>query len=202
MYKANTPCLVLLILIGCCHPALVFAHSPIKGMGDLFNGILHPLLVPAQLLVVVGFGLLLGQQQPVRQITIVWIFALTLLASVIGSWLKPDFLPLPQSWLLLLSLIICALILLPIKKIPFHFMVLIAIGSAIFSILFVAHDLLSLQASITLLFGNVCGIYLILLYAMALSESLSHKAYQQMMVRILASWISAAALMVWALAFG
>jgi urease accessory protein len=40
------------------------AHAPIKGIGAFYNGLLHPLFVPAHLLLVFGFGLLLGQHAP------------------------------------------------------------------------------------------------------------------------------------------
>jgi urease accessory protein len=43
-------------------PAL--AHAPIKGIGTFYNGVLHPVLVPAHLLLVVALGLLLGQHAP------------------------------------------------------------------------------------------------------------------------------------------
>lgn len=49
-------------LVVMVEPAL--AHAPIKGIGTFYNGVLHPLLIPAHLLLVVGLGLLLGQHAP------------------------------------------------------------------------------------------------------------------------------------------
>jgi urease accessory protein len=37
------------------------AHAPIQGIGAFYNGLLHPILVLEHLLLVVGVGLLLGQ---------------------------------------------------------------------------------------------------------------------------------------------
>jgi hydrogenase/urease accessory protein HupE len=42
------------------------AHVPIEGWGDFANGLLHPLVSPAQLLVIAGLALLLGQQVPLK----------------------------------------------------------------------------------------------------------------------------------------
>ena len=58
---------------------------------------------------------------------------------------------------------------------------------------------LSGSAKVIALVGNVVGSYLMLLYAMALSETLSVKKWQQITIRILTSWISAGAFMVLAL---
>jgi urease accessory protein len=49
-------------LVVIADPAL--AHAPIKGIGTFYNGVLHPVLVPAHLLLVVGVGLFLGQHAP------------------------------------------------------------------------------------------------------------------------------------------
>ena len=49
------------IMVG-SEPAL--AHAPIKGIGTFYNGVLHPVLVPAHLLTIFGLGLLLGQHAP------------------------------------------------------------------------------------------------------------------------------------------
>lgn len=40
------------------------AHSPFPGIGEFYNGMLHPLVVPAYALAIVGLGLLFGQKAP------------------------------------------------------------------------------------------------------------------------------------------
>ncbi len=42
------------------------AHGSIEGIGDLWNGLLHPLRSPAHLLILVALGLLAGQRQHLR----------------------------------------------------------------------------------------------------------------------------------------
>jgi len=51
------------------------------------------------------------------------------------------------------------------------------------------------------LVGNGVGSYLMLLYAIAISETMSVKSWQQIGIRVLTSWLSASALMVLALNF-
>ncbi|MGF1594698.1 MAG: HupE/UreJ family protein [Kiloniellaceae bacterium] len=53
----------LALLLATTGPAL--AHTPIAGIGSFYNGLLHPVLVPAHLLILVATGLLLGQQATV-----------------------------------------------------------------------------------------------------------------------------------------
>jgi len=45
-------------------PATAHAHTQVEGVGDVLNGLLHPLGTPAHLLILLGLGLLAGQQSP------------------------------------------------------------------------------------------------------------------------------------------
>jgi len=45
-------------------PASALAHAPIPGVGAFWNGLVHPMLALPHLLVLVGLGLLLGQNAP------------------------------------------------------------------------------------------------------------------------------------------
>ena len=45
-------------------PSKAYAHMNVEGAGDIVNGFLHPLMSPAHVLIVLGLGLLLGQQVP------------------------------------------------------------------------------------------------------------------------------------------
>jgi urease accessory protein len=56
-------------------PVSAEAHSPIKGLGDFANGLLHPLTIPAHVLVIVGLGLMAGRRA-VRDLKApLWVFA-------------------------------------------------------------------------------------------------------------------------------
>ncbi len=47
-------------------PTGVQAHTTFQGLGEFGSGFLHPLTTPPHLLVILGLGLLLGQQVPLR----------------------------------------------------------------------------------------------------------------------------------------
>ena len=45
-------------------PASAHAHTAIKGLGEVINGLIHPVLTPSHVLILLGLGLLAGQQVP------------------------------------------------------------------------------------------------------------------------------------------
>ena len=57
---------------------ITLAHGSIEGVGDLWNGLLHPLRSPAQILVLVGLGLFAGQRKRFKQPVLVFLFAAAL----------------------------------------------------------------------------------------------------------------------------
>lgn len=69
-------------------PAAAEAHSPMSGVGDFFNGVVHPLRTPAHLLILLGLGLWMGQRKPVDFKTPMLVFlplsAVALLFSTTG----------------------------------------------------------------------------------------------------------------------
>jgi urease accessory protein len=83
-------------LVGSATPA--FAHSPIMGIGGVFGGVLHALLVPEHGLSLVALGLVLGRQLPATRHTGMLIYAAALAcglvaaALAIGEALAPDIL--------------------------------------------------------------------------------------------------------------
>lgn len=53
--------MVLLFLV---LPSTAHAHLTVEGAGEIASGALHPLMTPAHVMIVLGLGLLLGQQVP------------------------------------------------------------------------------------------------------------------------------------------
>jgi hydrogenase/urease accessory protein HupE len=185
-----------LFIVGLCLPVAASAHSPIKGMGDFFNGMIHPLLVPAQVLIILALGLLFGQHQPNQHKTTILLFLGATSAGLITS----NFISHVEiATLLLVGAASIGLLVAGGLKIPWA--VFIPIGIVVGFILGIdsTPEQLSHKAKITSLFGSGVGIYFLLLYIMAISESLSIKHWQTVAVRIVASWVSASALMVLAL---
>lgn len=63
--------------------ASFLAHVPIEGWGDFANGALHPLVSPAQLLVIAGLALLLGQRVPLKVKTPILFFSAAAAVSLV-----------------------------------------------------------------------------------------------------------------------
>ncbi len=185
-------------LCACLLPQIAFAHSPIKGIGSLFNGALHPVFAPAQLLLLLGLGLLFGQHQPGRIKKVVYLLIAGLAAGLSGSvFMTLNGLDLT---LLLIATLVGLLVLSNVNVPVMVLLVLAGISGLVIGLDSFPQGL-SGKANMLALFGSGVGAYLLMLYMMALSESFSHKHWQKVGVRVLASWISASALMVLALSF-
>jgi hydrogenase/urease accessory protein HupE len=174
------------------------AHSPIAGIGDFYNGILHPLLVPAHLLALLAAGLLIGQQ---AQSTLQPAAMAYLGATVIGLLCAGLGLALDVEGALLVGAAICGLLVAWSPSLPAW--VGIALGAAIgYAIGIDSGQLLpDVQARIAALLGSGIGIYLLFLYAMAIADRLRQRHWQKIAVRVVGSWIAASALLVLSLAF-
>jgi len=179
-------------------PQLALAHSPIKGIGSFLNGMLHPLLVPAQVLVILALGLWYGQHQPAENKSSVLIFLFaTITGLVVSNFSITD----DVSLLLLIGATVIGLIVVSDIKVPPVFYIFLGISAGFMVGLDSAQEALSGKEKVISLFGSGVGIYFLLLYAMAISETLSVKHWQIIAVRVIASWLSASAMMVLALNF-
>ena len=179
-------------------PQLALAHSPIQGIGDFLNGMLHPLLVPSQVLIILALGLLYGQHKPTENKLSVLIFLLATISGLVTSGLSaaPD-----VSLFLLIVATLIGLVIISGVTVPQLIFVILGVVTGYMVGLDSAPENLNTKATVVSLFGSGVGIYFMLLYAMALSETLSIKQWQLIAVRVLASWLSASAIMVLALSF-
>ena len=179
-------------------PQLALAHSPIKGIGSLLNGMLHPLLVPAQVLIILALGLWYGQNQPAENKMSVLVFLFATIAGLVAS----DFFMVNDvSLLLLIGATVIGLIIISGIKLPQVFYILLGLFAGFIVGLDSAQEALIGKAKILSLFGSGVGIYFLLLYAMAISETFSTRHWQIIAVRVIASWLSTSAIMVIALSF-
>lgn len=183
-------------------PGLAWAHSPIEGLGIFFNGILHPLFVPTQLLLVLALGLLLGQHGLKDKVLVVLAYLAGLLAGLAlaanGQVLRsPAF---QEGTLLVLGLQVALLVVIALPQ-PRWLLGGIALAAGVLLGLDSAQADLTGRARFTALFGSGVSLYLLLLYPAALAESAAGHRWLAIGVRILGSWISAATLLVLALQF-
>jgi urease accessory protein len=62
-----------------------FAHAPIMGIGGVFGGVLHALLIPEHGLSLLALGLVLGRQQQSLRHTAMLIFLAAMICGLIGA---------------------------------------------------------------------------------------------------------------------
>jgi len=178
-------------------PDLAWAHTSIPGIGYFYNGLLHPVLVPAHLLLIIAFGLFVGQQGPKRIELAVVAFAaavfigLVLAGFSIGTEMEA------------VGLVLSAAIGLLVASNPrpgLTWCVLIALLSGLFLGIDSAQDELTGTDKLVTLFGSGVAIYFLVLYPIALADHFSNKPWQKIGIRIVGSWVAASSMLVLALA--
>lgn len=192
MSKLGAGLAALLLLL----PEVALAHSPIPGIGGFYNGILHPFLVPAHLVVLVGLGLWLGQQTMPRIEPALIAFSLMLVAGLgLSSFVT---LGDGQIWLLLACALAVGLLVAAAWSLPRAATAAVAGLIALLVGLDSAADASGLQARLLVLAGVAVGVHLLLLNLVALT-SYARKPWLRIGVRVVGSWSAASALMVLAL---
>ncbi len=185
--KAATLCLLLLL------PAVALAHSPIKGLNNFYNGFLHPLFVPAHLLSLLALGLLFGQQGPRPHTPAILGF---LTASVLGLLGTLFIEPIAVETVLLGGAGLLGLLIAAKRVVPVYLSALLGVLLGIAIGLDSAMVELSGNERLASLLGSGIGIYLLLLYPMALADHFNKRPWQRIAIRVLGSWIAASALLV------
>lgn len=179
-------------------PCSALAHSPIKELGSFLNGILHPLLVPSHLLLLLALGLLIGRHDPARHQAAVLAFLLATVAGLAASQLAPVMVV--PAVLLGMSMLLGLLLVTELAVSP----ILIGLAAAATGALLGMDsdpEVYSGKALTGALFGSGIGIYLLMLYPMGLADSLRHKHWQRIGIRVAGSWITASAVLVLTLQF-
>jgi urease accessory protein len=168
------------------------AHAPIKGISGFYNGILHPAVVPAHIMTLMALGLLLGQKgQSVfeKGVPLFLISLLTaLLANALGVKAEPDSIVLIDTMAIALLVVIN-------KKWPFW----LYSGLSIISGILIGLDSVQGNPLSRQIFmagaGTIIGAGLLIFY-IALLASKTSKQWQKIGIRVVASWICAASLLV------
>jgi hydrogenase/urease accessory protein HupE len=182
-----------LMFIAAAGPAS--AHSPVKGIGIFYNGMLHPYLVPGHLLVLLALGLMIGQHAPGSSRFALPAFFAAFVASAILASLPP-IVVLPETILLVISLLagmMVAASMAPGIVLP----ILLAVtAGTVLGLNSSPEGVPPGQAGVALA-GTVVGAFLGVLYAGGLSAWLSRlPSWPPIAVRVLGSWTSACALLV------
>jgi hydrogenase/urease accessory protein HupE len=179
----------------CLVPEAALAHAPIKGIGTFYNGVLHPVLVPAHLLTIFGLGLLLGQHAPQASRVGWFSFVVAFWAGLAGTRLGyavPD--------VVLLALALCAGLLVALDRIGHLGIAFVLAAAAGFCLgLDSAPEGIAEGERWLALLGTATGGVLLISYVGGFAAGLV-RPWQRIGVRIAGSWTAAGAGIVLALA--
>ena len=184
-----------LALAGAALPA--WAHSPIPGIGNFYNGALHPVVSPAHLMVLLALGLAVGQRGLGAARTPLLAMLVALVAGLAAHRLAGD----PDTDALLLTLAaLLGLAAAAAWRAPAF--VLAAVAALVGLAVGVSSGPTGLEGSArwTTLAGTLAAALLLPTYAAAM-VTLIKVAWLHIAVRVVGSWLAAAAMLVLALSF-
>ncbi|MCB1925923.1 MAG: HupE/UreJ family protein [Gammaproteobacteria bacterium] len=185
---------VLLLVLVVSEPAS--AHTPIQGIGNFYNGLLHPVLVPAHVLLLLAFGLFLGQQGPKKTQPAFAVFAFATIAGLVAAWFSIG----GETEVLVLGLSAVVGLLVAISpQVALVWCGALALLAGFFLGIDSAQSELVGKAKLASLFGSGVAIYLLVLYPIALADHFNSKVWQRIGIRVVGSWVAASSLLVLAL---
>lgn len=177
-------------------PQLARAHVPFAGLNDLYNGLLHPVVVPAHLLLVIATGLFLGKQGSRAVPPTFLVFCAFTLGGLAATLLSIG--TIGEPYLLgvaaLVGLLIAANVRIPL---PLCLAVAALVGALLG--LDSSQDVLAGRAKFYSLLGSGLGLGFLFLYPLAFADYFGDKSWQKIGVRIVGSWVAASAILVLAL---
>jgi len=183
--NSRTGILILLSAGAAC------AHAPVPGLGDFYNGLLHPFFSLPHLLCLIALALFLGQHRehdngaPAFGFLFALILSLGLAAFSIGF---------PTATLLLAVAGILGFLILLNARFPVWARLSLAVAAG----LLMGFDFASetVRSKLALNCGTALTLYLCLLYGLTLGEAFGKKRWQHIGMRVAGSWIAACALLV------
>ncbi|MCG6937798.1 MAG: HupE/UreJ family protein [Gammaproteobacteria bacterium] len=193
MSRARQTFIVLALL---AVPGSAFAHTAIKGANNFFNGFLHPVVVPAHLLLLIAVGLFFGQQKLKEIHMPLMVFLLSTMSGLVATTVSRAYQV--EDIILAGAAIVGLLIAIahPIKL--FWISTVGAVAGFLLGFDSMQDTLFGVQKYVGL-FGSAVGIYCFSLYPMLIADYFKKKPWQKIGIRVIGSWIAASALLVLAL---
>ncbi|HKL64160.1 MAG TPA: HupE/UreJ family protein [Woeseiaceae bacterium] len=178
-------------------PVTGHAHSPVEGMNEFYNGVLHPLLVPAHILLILATGLFLGQRGPRENRLALPAFLLAGATGLglAGSGVAPD----TVRGFVLAGAMAMGLLTALGRRAPLALYPAAGAFAGLFLGLDSAPEALAGRERILALVGTGVGLNLWLIYACGIADFFSKKPWQRIGLRILGSWVAASSILVLAL---
>jgi hydrogenase/urease accessory protein HupE len=178
-------------------PGSAFAHTPIKGINNFYNGVLHPLLVPSHLLLLMAIGLFLGQRGMKEIQQAIMAFMAATLLGLVGAWFSPGA---PLEIIMLSSSAIMGLLIALSPNLSVLWCSVIAAICGLLLGVDSTQETLTGEAKFVALFGSGVGIYFFSLYPMALADFFKKVHWKRIIIRVMGSWLAASSFLVLALA--
>ena len=193
-----TPATVLLLVAALCVlPVTAVAHSPVEGMNEFYNGVIHPLLVPAHLLLILATGLFLGQRGPRENRLALPAFFLASGAGLLLSGFAAATAT-AQGFVLAGTLAI-GLVTAVGRRAPLPLYPAAGAFAGFFLGLDSTPESLAGRERLLALAGTGVGLNLWLIYACGVADFFSKRPWQRIGLRIAGSWLAASSLLVLAL---
>ena len=179
-------------------PASASAHTVVSGVGDFFGGVLHPLTTPAHVLLLLGLGIYLGQQVPLKLKASLFVFV-TVSALALGLTTTGLVKTVPPPLIIGLALLAGVLVALEIPPATW-------ISRGLFALAALAIGLDSAVETgtgwvvVKTLLGTWTGLIIIVADVAFYSSKFTKWQWQRVGLRVAGSWITAASLMILAFA--
>jgi hydrogenase/urease accessory protein HupE len=177
-------------------PTPALAHVPFAGLNDLYNGLLHPVVVPAHLLLLAAAGLFLGKHGSRVVPPAFLLFCLSTFGGLTATLFFTA--GIGERYLLGVAAVI-GLLIAANFRIPFSLCLLVAILSGLMLGLDTTQTVLTGKAKFFSLLGSGLGICFLFLYPLAFADYFGDRNWQKIGVRIVGSWVAASAILVLAL---
>ena len=179
-------------------PGVGLAHSPIEGIDNFYSGALHPVFVPAHLLLLIALGLFVGQRGVSENQSALLAFLVAVTFGLIAAWFSVG----GEIEVLILS---CAaaigILIVTGLGLNRYWCASIAAVAGLLLGIDSTQDTLSGKEKFAALLGNGLGLYLLILYPTALADKFNKKPWQKIGIRVVGSWIAASSLLVLALSY-
>jgi urease accessory protein len=172
------------------------AHAVIEGVTGFSGGFLHPLLVPAHLILLLALGLLAGQQDSSRRRLLI---AAVLSAFAIAIGLVASAFAFPETQNAVLAILLLAGVLVATGRTwPVYLTAPVFAAGGIALVLDSVPALISIADTLLALAGTALSSAL-LLVSFAILAARCDESWQRIGIRILGSWAAASAILVLAL---
>ena len=186
----------IILAVSCLTPRLALAHVPFAGLNDLYNGLLHPVVVPAHLLLLAASGLFLGKQGSRVVPPAFLLFCLFTFSGLVATLFFTG--GVGELYLLGVAAVIGLLIAANIS-IPFLLCLIVAALTGFLLGLDTTQTVLVGKAKFFSLLGSGLGICFLFLYPLAFADYFGDRNWQKIGVRIVGSWVAASSILVLAL---